>query len=386
MSLRQRSCSTTNTYYNAFNIQMLPDSLRKQLFPDASSDQKTPVAIIDVAKKHLTAHSIPFNERRAAMPDLPATSSKLFPDLIGKNIAEHFSRMGELACRPWRGLSEEAALWKIPKIPPCFSSNVGWTFYPSDKPDQPVYLKDKPPDESILVFDTESSWSLSKYPLFAVALGKAGWYSWTSLAVHSQSDKDCKLIDIGEPEREQLIIGHNVSFDRISILEEYRLEENKRRFVDTMSLHVAVAGLSSQQRPAWNMNKKTCEAEEGSAGGGDNKEIKWAAHSSMNNLADAVKLHCGAELDKSDVKLLIDATWPSLLENSQRILQYCARDVAATTELFKELWKKYTKNCSHPVSQAAMFMMGSMILPVDRRWPEYIERCEKGYQQSIEEG
>ena len=49
----------------------------------------------------------------------------------------------------------------------------------------------------------------------------------------------------------KLVIGHNVAFDRQRVLEEYRLEPTGLQFIDTMSLHMAVSGLGSQQRGKW---------------------------------------------------------------------------------------------------------------------------------------
>ena len=56
-------------------------------------------------------------------------------------------------------------------------------------------------------------------------------------------------------------MGHNVSFDRARVESEYSLAGTRTRWMDTMSLHVAVNGISSHQRPAWNKWKKKRETE-----------------------------------------------------------------------------------------------------------------------------
>ena len=53
------------------------------------------------------------------------------------------------------------------------------------------------------------------------------------------------MIKIGHP---LLIIGHNVSYDRARIAEQYDLELPRTRFLDTMALHIAVVGMTSGQR------------------------------------------------------------------------------------------------------------------------------------------
>ena len=79
------------------------------------------------------------------------------------------------------------------------------------------------------------------------------WYSWCSpyLIDVSKKPKDTKclekddMIKIGHP---LLIIGHNVSYDRARIAEQYDLELPRTRFLDTMALHIAVVGMTSGQR------------------------------------------------------------------------------------------------------------------------------------------
>ena len=44
------------------------------------------------------------------------------------------------------------------------------------------------------------------------------------------------------------IVGHNVSYDRARIAEQYDLELPRTRFLDTMALHIAVCGMTSSQR------------------------------------------------------------------------------------------------------------------------------------------
>jgi len=39
---------------------------------------------------------------------------------------------------------------------------------------------------------------------------------------------------MGDPSKQRLIIGHNVSYDRVRIREEYRLKGTNTRFLDTM--------------------------------------------------------------------------------------------------------------------------------------------------------
>src|SRR6185437_11116574 len=51
------------------------------------------------------------------------------------------------------------------------------------------------------------------------------------------------LIPMGKIDEGRIIVGHNISFDRARIKEEYNHNKSDNRFIDTMALHVAVSGL-----------------------------------------------------------------------------------------------------------------------------------------------
>ena len=53
----------------------------------------------------------------------------------------------------------------------------------------------------------------------------------------------------GDGGKPRLVIGHNVSYDRARCSEQYKAPPaSKTRFLDTMSLHIAVSGMTSEQR------------------------------------------------------------------------------------------------------------------------------------------
>ena len=51
-------------------------------------------------------------------------------------------------------------------------------------------------------------------------------------------------------------MGHNIAYDHERVMEEYDVCRTETRWIDTMALHVAVKGISSTQRPAWNKQAK----------------------------------------------------------------------------------------------------------------------------------
>lgn len=104
------------------------------------------------------------------------------------------------------------------------------------------------------------------------------------------------------------------SYDRARILEEYRLKRSSTVFVDTISLHMSLNGMSggqvcvgslvgwgcgvftqyrvSLQRNMWRKLKK--EAHES----GQDSDEKWVGMTSMNSLQDVYSLYCNADLAK----------------------------------------------------------------------------------------
>ena len=116
--------------------------------------------------------------------------------------------------------------------------------------------------------------------------------------------------------KKTVIIGHNVSYDRARIKEQYflnvsskcsvpvflrwnstssvfhYLQPTRMRFLDTMSMHIAVSGITSFQRAlkmSINKNLKTqtkVSAEDLIVTG----ELDWNETSALNNLNDVYKV------------------------------------------------------------------------------------------------
>ena len=120
------------------------------------------------------------------------------------------------------------------------------------------------------------------------------------------------------------MIGHNVSFDRSKISEEYNEIESGNIFLDTMSLHISTHGMTTDQRVQYKMKSESKY---------QFLVDKWKRHSSLNNLADCLNFYCPQEpsIDKSirnvfvtakkdefqkkivdDFSLLIDSKAPNL--------------------------------------------------------------------------
>lgn len=381
---------------------MLPLNLQRAVFPGSAGAAVQPVErrVVELSKAHLRHHELPVEAERAPLPAVPFT----VPALVGSDIEEHFwqlgSRMGQEHFKLAAAFAGAAAPHRFSAGHFKWAQQAGWTRYDGRTGE---CLGPVPhPEAAALVFDVETSRAFfdGKYPILAVAMSAESLYAWVSprfLAAGlpaAEAEQQERLIRLGPSPAASLCIGHNISFDRVRVMEEYWLDSrSQRRFLDTLSMHSAVGGISSQQRMQWTKYKKERNAEdldeelaglpvdgEGAepAESGLGEHGEWCEKGSMANLADAARLHCnGLVVDKGPRELLLKETdAQAVLAQLPLLLDYCANDVAATAALFRSLWPKFLAKCPHPVSFTAMLEMTTCFLPVDRSWPAYVERCE----------
>ncbi|KAK9728460.1 DNA-directed DNA polymerase gamma mip1 [Basidiobolus ranarum] len=343
---------------NELGIQMLNPHLKQQIFPEAKCS--VPEIKVAIAVEHLKRQNIWGNEA----PSVPNSSFNL-PPLMGANIEEHFKLLGQEQSEPYLTY---AKFWaksaSLPPRPTDWKFVSGWTKYCPDGNVTPVEY----PQDSLVIFDIETLVSESDYPLFAIAVGSSGWYAWISPRLTGESGDINHLIPMGDTAK--VIVGHNVGFDRARILEEYHRQGSKNVYLDTMSFHIAVGGLSSHQR----LNAKGMEKKDE-----ENLKNEQTGMGSINRLSEVAKLYCGIELDKSPRDLLINGNIEEIRNEISSLMNYCANDTAATHEVFKKVFPRFLQKCPHPVSFAGIIHMGSSFLTVNRSWDSYIERSEKTY-------
>ncbi|ORX93329.1 DNA polymerase gamma [Basidiobolus meristosporus CBS 931.73] len=352
---------------NELGIQMLSKELKEQIFPGTKSS--VPKIKAALAVEHLKRQNI---WGKNVQP-VPNTGFKL-PPLKGGNIEEHFKILGKNQSEPYLS---RAKAWsnskELPPRPTNWQFISGWTKYDLDGSAIPV----KYPEDDFLVFDIETLLSESDYPLFAVAVGSSGWYAWVSPRLTGESDKLSHLIPMGNTGK--VIVGHNVGFDRARILEEYNGSGSNNVFLDTMSLHIAVGGLSSHQRVSWINYAKAVEKNDSEYLQNEQVTGRYFGVSSINRLSEVAKLYCGIHLDKSARDLLVSGTIEEIRDEIYPLMDYCASDVSATHEVFKKVFPRFLRKCPHPVSFAGILHMGNSFLTVNRTWEEYIEKSEKTY-------
>lgn len=398
-----RYCQNTNSSsdlrINPVGIQYLPWNIHSKVFPrtkDLNSQDKRQDRLVALSKRHLNENGL-LGKKTSVLPSVDFD----IPKLEGSTLDEHFYKLGKHLSEPYLTKANQFVSTGIPSIPSPTSwlKHSGWMKYQDGKKPKPVPYPD---EKDGLVFDTEVMYKISDFPVLAVACSSKAWYVWVSPWFLGESDNMRQLIPLGS-EEEKVVIGHNISYDRKRIKEEYNINLSNTMFLDTMSLHIAVNGMCSRQRPDFQKLKKTQKKleqmvgidaiendeedpesylEEIRAGEAENP---WVKVSSLNNLADVGFLHCGIKHDKEVRDDFGTLTREEAVEKFQTLVDYCARDVDTTYRVFCVLLPAFFDVSPHPVSFAALRHMSSMFLPINKSWENYIESAESCYQTSRQE-
>jgi DNA polymerase gamma 1 len=375
--------------YNEIGVQQLSSHVHPQVFKGrSSSPSKT---LVELSKDHLTRHDLYGKNQDDSGPiafDLPRVE--------GQSLDEHFFKLGMDASEPHLSYAKEFVRSNLPQRPRKWVRRSGWTKYNADGSTEAIDA----PNETMLSFDTEVMWKESSFAVMACAASPTAWYAWLSPWLLDETENDRQLVPLGDSSQPRIIVGHNIGYDRARVKEEYDIVQSKTFFVDTMSLHVAVNGMCSQQRPTWMKHQKNRDLRERIAGDGtlhelntilDNKmlteeeEELWVGRSSINSLRDVAKFHCGVTIDKSQRDYFGELDRDGICEKLEELLDYCAADVAITHRVYTKVFPNFLETCPHPVSFGALRHLSSVILPVDDTWEQYLQRAEATYQKRLED-
>ena len=343
--------------------------------------------MVELSKDHLTRHDLYGKNRE----DLPPIAFDL-PLLHGKTLDEHFHKLGRNASEPYISHANEYARINLPQSPRRWVKRSGWTKYTSDGTTEAIDA----PQEEMLTFDTEVMWKESSFAVMACAASPTAWYAWLSPWLMGESDSDRHLIPLGNLEQPRIVVGHNIGYDRARIAEEYDVRQSKNFFLDTMSLHVAVNGMCSRQRPTWMKHKKNRDMRDKLASESNSIELAtllenkmlseeeeelWVGRSSVNSLRDVAKFHCDVTIDKAQRDQFGELDRGGIRDKLEELLDYCAADVAITHRVYKKVFPGFLKVCPHPVSFGALRHLSSVILPVNKSWEAYIANAEATYHR-----
>lgn len=371
--------------YNEIGVQQLSSYVHPQIF--SRPPTTPPQRLIDLSKSHLERHQLLGRNQEYAPPiafDLPV--------LQGSTLDEHFYKLGRDASEPYLTKARQYASLDLPRPPRKWVRRSGWTKYYSDGLHEAV----EAPQEQMLTFDTEVMWKESSFAVMACAASDTAWYAWLSPWLLGESGTDKHLIPLGSPSQARIVIGHNIGYDRARVAEEYNLRQSKTFFLDTMSLHVAVNGMCSRQRPTWMKHKKNRDLRDKIASEtnsielsallenkmlSDEEEELWVGRSSINSLRDVAKFHCNVTIDKAQRDQFGELDRNGIVEKFEELLDYCAADVTITHRVYKKVFPGFLEVCPHPISFSALRHLSSVILPVDSTWESYLKNSEATYSR-----
>ncbi|XP_012288102.1 DNA polymerase subunit gamma-1, mitochondrial [Orussus abietinus] len=362
---------------NKLNMQMLSKRLYERLFKNAGEERNNSEEEIKIIKQDLRDFGINV-EDATFMPDVDID----LPPLEGQNVEEHFYNIGNVQVNPYLTILNEI-IKDIPKMPTEWLFREGWTRYTENGAESVDY-----PSEDGLFFDVEVCNREGPLPTLATAVSRNAWYGWVSKSLAKGSSSSIKsnlftndmliplesaLDDNGKKlndfqKKPKIVVGHNVSYDRIRIKEQYWLNCTGTRFVDTMSLHICVSGINSYQRAVLKSDDETADDEQ------------WRGYTSLNSLLEVYKLYCNQEIDKKSRDVFIEGSLSDVREQYNDLMTYCASDVLATHDILKNLFPLFRKRFPHPVTLAGMLELGLAYLPINSNWQRYLEESQSTYE------
>ncbi|KAH9993647.1 DNA polymerase gamma [Xylariaceae sp. FL0662B] len=373
--------------FNEIGVQHLSSHVYNQIFPNGR--EPPPKELVELSEDHLRRHDLLGKNTDSSAPiafDVPPIQGQTM------TMDEHFHKLGVDCAEPFLSYAKQFAKDNAPPRPKTWVLQSGWTKYSPDGPPESLAT----PDDNMLCFDVEVMWKETSFAVIACAMSPTAWYVWLSPWLLGESESDKHLVPLGDPGKDRIIVGHNIGYDRARILEEYDLKQTRNYFLDTMSLHVAVNGMCSQQRPKWMKHKKSKELRDKIAKETDNMDLAnllsdtslredeeelWVERSSINSLRDVAKLHLNVTIDKSARDDFGELDRSGVLGKLDELIDYCAADVAITHRVYKIVFPNFLQVCPHPVSFAALRHLSSVILPVDKSWDAYIANAEATYHR-----
>ncbi|KAJ5558762.1 hypothetical protein N7461_002734 [Penicillium sp. DV-2018c] len=379
----------SSSRFNEVGIQQLSDYVHAQVFPNKGRIPNPD--LVALSKDHLARHQLLGKSQTGAAPvafDLPT--------LKGQTMDEHFYKLGMDSSEPYLTYAKSYAALNCPPKPRKWVKRSGWTKYHSDGTSEPVDA----PNESMLTFDTEVMYKENSFAVMACAVSPTSWYAWISPWLLGETKNEIQLVPLGDPSQPRIIVGHNIGYDRARVLEEYDMQQSQNFFLDTMSLHVAVNGMCSRQRPTWMRHKKNQDLRDKIASEDHSVELAallennmlreeeeelWVGRSSVNSLRDVAKFHCDVTIDKAQRDLFGELDRDSIVSRLEELLDYCAADVAITHRVYRKVFPNFLETCPHPVSFGALRHLSSVILPVNQSWQEYLTSAEETYHKRLDD-
>ena len=233
------SSDASSRRLNPLGIQMLSTPLHRQVFGNNKTTGVERSALIKQSIQHLKQQNL-WGRETTLLPELDIQ----LPSICGKNLDEHFRCIARAQSQLYLDLAKQLVQATLYPMPREWSSEPGWTRYdPKTRRGEKVEC----PLDDALVLDVECCVSEGQRPTLAVAVSPQAWYSWVSDRLKSSKDfyieRETQIDDLIPLEvvsvestagghqkggddatwRQRIVVGHNVSYDRARIKEQYLL-------------------------------------------------------------------------------------------------------------------------------------------------------------------
>ena len=364
---------------NCLGYSVLSDVIRRKVFGDIDLNEPRPYEvnkILDEMEKFGVKFPIKNPPAFAQMPQ-----DFNIPQLCGDNISDHFENISKSLMGSYEELLKEFMGLEIPNPPPgeVIQEYPGWVKYEWAPGDKWNISTTKGIEEDIAVFDCETfvKGSVFGHPILATVVTNKAYYMWMHESfVDPLIEYKPQLVPVGRTD--MVLIAHNVAFDRQRTQEAYTLGETNKWF-DTMSAHINVSGLGSEQR-FWFKDPK-------------NKHIKnaprWTGQGCLNNLVDCYNFHCmpfvPLEKEAKETRniFVVSESMMDMFAKKDELLQYAFMDVKYTYELYSKLSSKYLQSNPSLTTLCGHFSMSSAVLPVVDNWDQWVQGCEDKWESSL---
>lgn len=221
-------------------------------------------------------------------------------------------------------------------------------------------VSETPASDTCMVLDFETVEVAGQWmPVCCAAMTDDAWYVWQA---GLESLKPTVAFS-----NEQVVIGHNVGYDRSFLASEYPLADSGNRFFDTMAAFIAVRGFTNQQRSVYAQAEKD----------EDFLAPAWVHETATNGLDSVYELYTGRQLDKGTRDGIVKVGLPFVRDNFSDVLWYCIKDVRATFEVFSHVYPELRRAQPSDLSMTGQLLLGNTWLPLSAdRWNGYYDKAE----------
>lgn len=151
---------------NLLHIQLLSRSLHRQVFEENGHEKTHDDMLIKNVQDHLKKHKL-FGKKTGTLADVDFE----LPKLLGKNIDEHFRKLGESQVEGHMTRAQCLVDMDVHPPPTEWVFAAGWMRYGKDGSVRSVEY----PDEEALVLDVEVLMKEGQFPTMATAVSPTAW-------------------------------------------------------------------------------------------------------------------------------------------------------------------------------------------------------------------